>query len=193
MNKIIFTILALLTFSLSAKATEMEDLIRYTIDRDNLPTIYQNTNYDYTSTERVEVKLQLDEKKISTKKNNIEEGQKIQFRVKKDVKYKGKTLIPKSTLATGVVQTYISKGMNGIPATIIIDDIQIEGIDNSKVKGTIIEKGANLSLLVFPLKWALTILPPSGSLTNLITGGNATIDKKTNIIVYYYPEWGKIN
>ena len=189
MNKFIFTLIALLTFTISAQATEMEDLIRYTIDRDNLPTIYQNTNYDYTSTERVEVKLQLDEAKLSTKKGCLSEGQKVQFRVKRDVKYKGKTIIPKFTLATGIIQTFISKGMNGIPATIIIDNVQIEGIDNSKIKGTIIKKGADFSMLVFPLKWALTILPPTGSLTNFIPGGNAVINKKTDLVVYYYPNW----
>ena len=79
--------------------------------------------------------------------------------------------------------------MNGIPACIVIDNLQIEGLDNSKINGTIIKKGINLSLLVFPLKWALTFLPPTGSLTNLIKGGNATIDKKTEITIYYYPDW----
>ena len=192
MNKIIFTLIAIFSFTISAQASEIEDLLRYTIDKDNLPQIYQNTKYDYSSIERVEVKLQLDEStKITTKKGRIKEGQKVQFRVKRDVKYKGKTLIPKFTLATGIIQTYISKGMNGIPATIIIDNIQIEGIDNTKVKGTIIRKGADFSLLVFTLKWALTILPPTGSLTNFIPGGNASISKKTDIAVYYYPNWGK--
>lgn len=191
MNKIIFTLIALFLINTSAKATELEELIRYTIDKNNLPEVYQNTEYDYTSTNRLDVKLELDGPKISTKKKAIQEGQKVQFRVKQDVKYKGKTIIPKHTLVTGIIQTFVSKGMNGIPATIIIDNIQIEGIDKSKIKGTIIKKGADFSLFVFPLKWALTILPPTGSFTNFIPGGNATIDKKTNIVVYYYPNWGK--
>lgn len=192
MNKIIFTLITIFSFMISAQASEIEDLLRNTIDKNNLPQIYQNTKYDYSSTKRVEVKLQLDEStKITTKKGRITEGQKVRFRVKRDVKCKGKTLIPKFTLATGIIQTYISKGMNGIPATIIIDNIQIEGIDNTKIKGTIIKKGADFSLFVFPLKWALTILPPTGSLTNFIPGGNASISKKTDITVYYYPDWGK--
>ena len=191
MNKIIFTLITLLAFNFSVQAMETEELIRQTIDKNNLPKIQQNINYDYTSTDRVEIKLQLDQDKISTKKGNAAEGQKVQFRVKKDVRYKGRVIIPKFTLVTGIIQTFVTKGMNGIPATIIIDNIEIEGIDSKKLKGTIIKKGVNLSLLVFPLKWALTILPPTGSLTNFITGGNATINKKTNITVYYYPNWNK--
>lgn len=191
MNKILTSILILLGLSLPVFAMETEELIRQTIDVNNLPEIYQNIDYDYSSTNRVEVKIQLDGEKISTKKGNAHEGQQVQFRVKRDVKYKGKTIIPKFTIVTGTIQTFITKGMNGIPASIIIDNIKIEGKDNTKVKGTIIKKGVNLSLLVFPLKWALTILPPTGSLTNFITGGNATIDKKTNLTIYYYPNWGK--
>ena len=189
MNKIIFTLITILTFNLSIQAMETEELIRQTIDTNNLPEIYQNTQYDYTSTDRVEVKLQLDQDKISTKKGNAEEGQKVQFRVKKDVRYKGKVIIPKFTLVTGTIETFITKGMNGIPACIVIDNLQIEGADHSKIHGGFTKKGTNLSLLVFPLKWALTILPPTGSLTNFITGSNATINKKTNITVYYYPNW----
>lgn len=191
MNKFIFAFIVMLIFNIPVKAMQVEELIRQTIDPNNMPELVQNTDYDYTSVERLEVKIQLDQDKISTKKGKIEEGQKIQFRVKRDVKYKGKTIIPKFTLVTATVQTYITKGMNGIPATIIVDNVQIEGVDNSKVKGTIIKRGVNLSLLVFPIKWLLTVLPPSGSLTNFITGGNATIDKKTNLYVLYYPNWGK--
>ena len=193
MNKFIFTLITILTINLSAQATEVEELIKSTIDKNNLPQIHQNTQYDYSSIKRVEVKLQLDEAtKLSTKKGYLKEGQKVQFRVKYDVKYKGKTLIPKFTLASGIIQTFIGRGMNGIPATIIIDNFEIEGIDNSKIKGTIIKKGADFSLFVFPLKWALTFMPPTGSLTNFNPGGNATINKKTDITVYYYPNWNKI-
>lgn len=193
MNKIIFSLFAILCMGLSVQAMETEELIRQTIDTNNLPKLHKNTEYDYTSTDRLFVKLQLDGKKITTKKKNAEEGQKVQFRVKNDVKYKGKIIIPKFTLATGIIQTFITKGMNGIPATIIIDNIEIEGIDSSKIKGTIIKKGLDFSVFVLPLKWALTILPPTGSLTNFIPGGNATIDEKTNLFVYYYPEWNASN
>lgn len=192
MNKLLFALIILLGLNSSVLAMETENLILQTIDKNNMPQVYQNTQYNYTSTDRVEVKLQLDGEKISTKKGTATEGQQVQFRVKKDVRYKGRVIIPKFTLVTGIIQTFVTKGMNGIPATIIIDNIQIEGIDSKKLKGTIIKKGINLSLLVFPLKWALTILPPTGSLTNFIPGGNATINKKTDITVYYYPNWNKI-
>ena len=51
--------------------------------------------------------------------------------------------------------------------------------------------GLDLSLLVFPIKWALTFLPPTGSLTNFILGGHASIKENKIIELYYYPNWGK--
>ena len=39
------------------------------------------------------------------------------------------------------------------------------------------------------MKWALTILPPSGSLTNFIKGGHAKLKTNEVIELYYYPDW----
>ena len=44
MNKIIFTLITLLAFNFSVQAMETEELIRQTIDKNNLPKIQQNIN-----------------------------------------------------------------------------------------------------------------------------------------------------
>jgi hypothetical protein len=50
-----------------------------------------------------------------------------------------------------------------------------------------------MSLLVFPLKWALTPFVGVGSLTNLIFGRNAYVTDKDTIVIYYYPDWHTAN
>ena len=79
--------------------------------------------------------------------------------------------------------------MNGIPASIVFKDFDISEIAKGQISDTYEIYGQDRSWLVFPLKWALTILPPSGSLTNFIMGGHAKLKTKKPIIVYYYPEW----
>ena len=83
----------------------------------------------------------------------------------------------------------ITPGMNGIPGSIVLNDFDIEGLSKNRITNDYEITGQNRSLLVFPLKWALTILPPTGSLTNLILGGHAKIKTKNHITLYYYPEW----
>ena len=79
--------------------------------------------------------------------------------------------------------------MNGIPASIIIGSFDIPNINPDKVTYYYEIIGQDRSLWVYPLKWALTILPPTGSLTNFIFGGHAKLSTKKKIKLYYYPEW----
>lgn len=79
--------------------------------------------------------------------------------------------------------------MNGIPASIIFGDFKFENIDKNKIDYTYERFGQDRSLWVFPLKWALTILPPTGSLTNFIKGGHARLKTNKVIQLNYYPEW----
>ena len=62
-----------------------------------------------------------------------------------------------------------------IPKGQITDSFEIQGQDRS--------------LWVYPLKWALTFLPPTGSLTNFIKGGHAKLKEDKTIEIYYYPNW----
>ena len=79
--------------------------------------------------------------------------------------------------------------MNGFPAEIILGGFEIPGAKSSQLVDTYTKKGQNRCFIVYPIKWALTILPPTGSLTNLIKGGHAKIKAKDEIVIYYYPEW----
>ena len=156
----------------------------------NIKIWYTNLNYNYESFERIPIKLQIINP-ISTKAGSIVEGQVIDFIVKEDVRYKSQIIIKKGTLVSAIVQTYMDRGMNGVPATLIIDDFNIEGIDKNKLKATYIKRGQNRTLIVLPIKWALTFIPFAGYVSNLIIGGHANIKKKNTIILFYYPNWGK--
>lgn len=182
-----FALFCLFFCNISANAVDdffIEEILKY--QQTEKPVT--NTEYNYNATESVPVKLQLNGK-ISTKNNHGYEGQILKLRVKQNVKYNGKIIVKSGAQATAKLETIMTKGMNGIPAILIVDNFQIDGIDSDKLKGTYIKKGLNLSWLVFPIKWALTILPPTGSLTNFIMGGNATIDSKDTITLRYYPNW----
>ena len=120
---------------------------------------------------------------------NVTDGEFYEFVVKKPVIYNHKCIVPKGTIVKGRLETMATKGMNGIPAMMIFDDFIIPGIEPEKLKSYYIKRGLNLTLLVLPLKWALTILPPTGSLTNFIMGGPAKISPRTDITLFYYPEW----
>ena len=83
----------------------------------------------------------------------------------------------------------VESGMNGIPYYIYLGDFEIEGLESSKIMADYHKTGLNLVYWVYPFKWALTFLPPSGMLTNLIKGGHAKITTADVITVYYFPEW----
>ena len=79
--------------------------------------------------------------------------------------------------------------MNGIPASIIVGNFEVENIPKGQISDSFEIRGQDRSLWVYPLKWALTILPPTGSLTNFIKGGHAKLKENKTIQIYYYPEW----
>ncbi len=192
MNKIkrvlLFAILpvfpALPAFSITDGFME-ETLSGQTIEPPNV-----NLNYNYESLESIPIHLKI-LKKLSTKSTTVYEGQILEFEVKQDVKYNKHKIIKKGTIVKARVETYTTRGMNGIPASLIIDNFVIPNIDKNKIKGPFIKKGISLTLLVMPIKWALTPLPGVGSLTNLILGCNVTLTDKDNIVIYYHPNWNE--
>lgn len=176
--------------SLNATAIEDDEITKELLENTKITTPKVNLNYNYESFEKIPIKLQI-LNPISTKEENVYEGMSIDFIVKEDVKYNSKILINKGEKVTGNVQTIMKRGMNGIPATIIIDDFEIKGIETNKLKSTYIRKGQNRTLIVMPIKWILTPIPVAGYVSNFIIGGHANINKKTNVVLYYYPNWGK--
>ena len=144
--------------------------------------------YDYSSTYNVPIKLTIITP-ITTKGKKIYEGQIIQFKVKETVYSFEKPILFKDTLVNARIETIISSGMNGFPAEIILDNFEVPNIQPSQLQDTYIKKGQNRCYIVYPIKWALTIIPFAGSLTNFIMGGHAKIKTKDEIVIHYYPEW----
>ncbi len=178
----------IICFFLSAPAfAYLEDTAaKYLIDK-NVEKPVVNSKYNYQSTVSVPIKLSPIEKIKSDK--DLCEGQIVKFKVAENVVYGRKTLARKGDTVTARVETIITNGMNGIPASVIFGDFKINGLAQSKLSQKYERFGADLSLLVFPLKWALTPLPPTGSLTNFIKGGRVKMSKKSVITICYYPEW----
>ena len=143
--------------------------------------------YDYSSVYSIPIKLSIT-KAISTKERLVE-GQDIQFVVKYDVRNKGKVILHSGDVVNAKIETVIKSGMNGFPAEIIIDGFEISNIENSKLLCTYTKAGQNRSLLVYPLKWALTPIPFAGTVTNFIKGGHAKIKPDETVVIYYFPEW----
>lgn len=164
-----------------------DELVKATLSAENVQKPETHINYNYEDTDVVDIRLSVLED-IKNEKS-LHEGQLVKFRVVRDVKYKGEVVIKRGTLATARVETIITNGMNGIPASVVFGDFNIEGIPWSKLTSNYEKYGFDMSLLVYPLKWALTILPPTGSFTNFIKGGHVRL-KSTNIItIQYHPNW----
>ena len=143
--------------------------------------------YNFYDTACVPINLSITEE-ISTK-NPIIEGETVKFRVVKDVRWQGKTILKAGDIVNAKIETVITSGMNGFPAEIIVDDFQIPNIEESQLISTYNKKGQNRCFWVYPLKWSLTLIPFAGSLTNFIKGGHAKIRPKDIVTIYYYPNW----
>ena len=191
MNKFLSSIFIFFVFSsVSSFALERDTYIEEVLSSKQIEKPVQNLKYDYTEVDKVPINLQI-QKPITTKNDSVVEGQLIDFVVREDVKYNHSVIVPKGTKVTAVVQTYQSRGMNGIPAIIVLDNFKIPNIEQYKLKDVYIKRGQDRSYIVFPIKWALTLIPFAGYSTNLILGGHAQIKKKHNVIIYYYPKWAK--
>lgn len=147
-----------------------------------------NTSYNYQSFEKIAIPLRISEK-LTTKKSGVYDNQPLVFYVSEDVRYKGRIFLQKGTKFTANVSTYMSRGMNGIPAMIVVENFSSKNINPKKLKGIYIKKGLNLTPIVLPVKWLLTPFPGLGTGTNFIKGGNATIKPNKEIVIYYYPYW----
>ena len=143
--------------------------------------------YNFLNTFSIPIELNIT-KEISTK-NELNEGDILEFRSKKDVSYNGQKIIQKGEIVQGRIENIITSGMNGFPAEIIIDNFKIPNIDPQKLVSTYTKTGFNRCYFVFPIKWVLTPIPFAGSLTNFIKGGHAKIKTRDTITLLYYPEW----
>lgn len=145
-----------------------------------------NPMCNFESTSRVPIVMTPLETVAS--KNGVD-GILIKLRVKNNIFYRGKLLVSRGTIATALVETVATQGMNGIPAMIVVDRFEIPGLDSAKMKSYYVKKGLNLTYLVLPIKWVLTPFPPTGSLANFVIGGPTKISPKKDVTIFYYPDW----
>lgn len=186
MNRVLLFFLLYTLFFSKVYALVNDDFVNKSLSNDlKKPEI--NLSYDYSSTQKIPIKLVITTPIKSQKE--LWEGRILNFVVKRNVFYKSHLLIKANTPVTARVEMVIENGMNGIPASVILGNFEIQNIEKSRLSMDYEKFGLDLSLLVFPLKWALTPLPPLGSLTNFIKGGNVKIKGSDEITIYYYPNW----
>ena len=184
MIKNILLIFIIFIFGCSAYALEKDSFVNLTLKNTQKPPVH--TKYNYETTRKIPIKISIWQA-IKTEED-VYDGQKILFVVEKNVYDGNKLLIPEGTKINAKVETVVPNGMNGIPASIIFGGFSIDGL-NGQFTETYEVFGFDASAFVFPLKWALTILYPTGSLTNFIRGGHASLVPSKEITIYYYPEW----
>jgi len=200
MNKFFITFLALIfsflnpAFSNSVfenKIIEKDNLVETTLQNKDIEKPYAHLEYNYESVKSIPIKISLKEKIKSEK--DLYEGQTVEFIVQKSIYKNGKIKLKRGGIIKARVSTIISSGMNGIPASVIFDSFEAEdGADvftPGQITDTLEVFGQDRTYYVFPLKWALTFLPPTGSLTNFIKGGHVRINTKKVFTLYYHPEW----
>lgn len=190
MNKILFILFASVLFQTPCFANELlqDDFIVQVLSEKEITQPQTNLDYNYEDLTRIRIPIMI--KKDVKSEKDLYEGQILEFQAAKTIRRKGVTIVERGQTITARVETLISNGMNGIPASIVIGDFEIDGLDKNKLTPRYEKFGMDFSLFVFPLKWSLTFLPPTGSLTNFILGGHASIKKNKVIDLYYYPNWG---
>ena len=191
MNKFLFILLIMMFFGAPSFAQDLvqDDFIVQVLSEKEITKPETNLNYNYEDLTRIRIPITI--KKSIKSENDLYEGQILEFQALKTIRRRGVTIVERGQTITARVETLITNGMNGIPASIVLGDFNIEGLDKNKLTPRYEKFGMDLSLFVFPLKWALTFLPPTGSLTNFILGGHASIRKNKKIDLYYYPNWGR--
>ncbi len=192
MNNLLHIFIYILSFFLSinyaySMVNMQDNLVETTLKKNNIEQPVTNTNYNYENLEAVAIKLKI-QNKITSKKD-IQDGDIITFIVKDDVFYDNKIIVNRGTVINAKIKAVLKRGLGGIPGQIVIDDFEIPNIDSRKLKSHYIKRGRNTTLLILPLKWALTPIPFVGSFTNLILGGHAKISPDDNITIFYYPNW----
>ncbi len=195
MNKylLIVTFLILCFNPLNVKAKEIteDNIVNSFLQNTDIKKPYIHKNYDYHSTKSIPLRISIKDRIKS--ESDLYEGQIVEFVVQKSIYEGDKIKIKRGDIIEARVSTIITSGMNGIPASVIFDYFKVKNAPDKIKPGQISDAleifGQDRSYFVFPLKWALTFLPPTGSLTNFIKGGHVRIKPKKVFTVYYYPEW----
>lgn len=192
MNKCILILTTLILFLSPAHAETAEDILVNSLLKDaDIKKPYIHKEYDYESTYAIPLRIAIKDRIKSEK--DLYEGQTVEFIVQKSIFVNDRIRIRRGNILKARVSTIITSGMNGIPASVIFDSFEVKDAPDKMKPGQITDTlevfGQDRTYFVFPLKWALTILPPTGSLTNFIMGGHVKLNTKKIFTLYYHPEW----
>lgn len=144
--------------------------------------------YDIDPTRRIPVKLKV-EQEFTTKKN-LEEGQKIEFKVAEDVKVGNNIFIPKNSKIIGRVETISLNEAMGVPADMVIESFIVKMPNNEEFyleNASLKRIGANRSIWVYPLFYSGLMFFGAGVVFAPIRGGHAKLKIKDVYEVYYSP------
>lgn len=148
-----------------------------------------NDNYDYSYTDYVEIPLRITETITTSKRNKSFEGKELNFIVFEDIFYNKEKIIKRGTIVTARLELMTTRGFAGVPAEIFITDFKIPNLDEKGIVQPISKRGFSMTAWILPVKWALTPLPPLGSLTNVFVGFNTKLTPDETIILKYYPNY----
>ncbi len=145
--------------------------------------------YDFSATDSVKIPMRITETITTAKRNKAYEGQQLKFIVDEDVYYDNELLVAKGTEATARLEIITTRGFAGVPAEIFITDFAIPNLDSRKFIEPVSKRGFSTTMLIIPIKLALTFLPPFGSIANVMVGFNAKLTPKQVLKVEYFPNY----
>ncbi|MBR2525309.1 hypothetical protein IKE67_02465 [bacterium] len=117
---------------------------------------------------------------FTTKKQNVDEGDYIEFETVKDAFIKNKHY-PKGTVVNGRIETISLNKSWGVPADLVIGNFTI---NETRLAGEINKTGANRSLWVYPSVYAGCLFFFAGLLLIPIRGGHAKLKPKETFVLY---------
>ena len=189
MNKFIYTILSFLLSCSLVYAIQTDTFIEEQLSGKTFEKPAAHLVYDYESTDKIVIPLQITDTIASSGKYETYEGDKVEFLVKENVYYEGKLFVKKGSKVTARVEIVLKKGVSGIPGELYLTDFEIPEVGAGQIMEPVLKSGQNRTLWILPLKWVLTPLPPLGTFTNIIFGGDAKLKPKNILKLTVYPKW----
>ena len=132
MNKFIFLTAFLIFSGLPCSSQVIQDSFAENILKNqSFEKPEAHINYNYEDTAKIPIRMTIT--KDITSEGDLYEGEQVNFRVAGDVICNGRIVIAKGTIVPARVETIITSGMNGIPASIIFGDFTFPDIDLSLI------------------------------------------------------------
>lgn len=116
-------------------------------------------------------------------------GQRVGFKVVRDVTKNGKVIVPKDTIVYAKIGEVSPRAMGGAPAELTLEKFEMID-DNGKIvplDGTVSSSGYSLSVWIGVVELATTpfLFGLAAPLLRVLPGGQAIVSPKKNYVVYY--------